>query len=1099
MEPIAVLVGAVACLLPVALLVGLVVSVSRLSEVRRRLMELEQGILQNQHGLIELGGQNQRLHARLLELEAWASRAASAAAHPAIGTPMQASVDQRWQTPLPAGAYAPVDPSSPADAADAHGAGAAQLPPASDRPNVGATAYEPSAEAPSEPALAAESAPANAATPSASTPGAPIQAAQSQTNLGAASAAPASSSVNAAPAKAASAPSSPYAPAFPASSDPTGPSSAGGGPPGGGGAGSAPPEPSPSEPISWEEWIGVKGLAAVGSVILLLAGFYFFQYSIERGLIPPPVRFALGMAAGIACLGVAELRLRGRYEVAASWLSGAGIGLLYVAAWAGRGLYELYPPLVAGILMAATTVACVVIAEKRRSYSTALLGLVGGFLTPIALSTGSDRPIPLFAYLLVLDGAMIALDVRRGWRGLAYFALGATALYQFAWLFLRMDGDTRFIGAGVLVAFLLLFAVLPAWLAERQNEPEKWRILQLLSAGVGTALVVMLSLQANFTENLGATALQLIAIAAACAWIGRRDGRAASLGALGTQASLLASFAGHLSATQGWALAAISFACALPNVAVYLRFPQPATRHTAFLAAGAAVMLAVAASLLGTSASASPRLALLGASYALAVLISARRGEGARVMLTIGCVAAVAAAIAIEGGALPFTATTRLGALVLLAALAQVAGLVPKAPAVRQSADLVALVVACAFAFTLVMPGPRLPDVPLHVGRGLLFLLAAFAAARSGLGRSLFAATAVSAGVALLLEERGAPAMAVSLVSVCVAIAAPLLFRRLGERHGAWRAAGAAPLLFLLPLYFDFVHVFGDRFIGALPLVLAVLALVATNLVRRVPPPEAVRLSATVWTVGSAAALITLAIPMQLEEQWLTIGWALEAAVFCALFRRYDHVGLKYTALGLGLLVFVRLALNPFVFDYELRSTLRLINWISYTYLVPAVAFGAAYALLAKVEGPRRRSWEPTLFGGPLVGGLFGFMTFVLVFLWLNLMVFDFYATGPNLTIPTDRMPARDLTLSIAWAAYALVLATIGVARKSRALRYASLTLLLLTCGKVFLYDLGNLSDLYRVASLVGLALTLIVISLGYRRFVFTDDPDDGPQEGNAP
>ncbi|MEM6955853.1 MAG: hypothetical protein AAF645_09190, partial [Myxococcota bacterium] len=90
MEPIAVLVGAVACLLPVALLVGLVVSVSRLSEVRRRLMELEQGILQNQHGLIELGGQNQRLHARLLELEAWASRTASAAAPPASGTPMQA-------------------------------------------------------------------------------------------------------------------------------------------------------------------------------------------------------------------------------------------------------------------------------------------------------------------------------------------------------------------------------------------------------------------------------------------------------------------------------------------------------------------------------------------------------------------------------------------------------------------------------------------------------------------------------------------------------------------------------------------------------------------------------------------------------------------------------------------------------------------------------------------------------------------------------------------------------------------------------------------------------------------------------------------------
>jgi uncharacterized membrane protein len=42
-----------------------------------------------------------------------------------------------------------------------------------------------------------------------------------------------------------------------------------------------------------------------------------------------------------------------------------------------------------------------------------------------------------------------------------------------------------------------------------------------------------------------------------------------------------------------------------------------------------------------------------------------------------------------------------------------------------------------------------------------------------------------------------------------------------------------------------------------------------------------------------------------------------------------------------------------------------------------------------------------------------------------------------------------------------------------------------LTIGKVFLYDLGQLRDLYRVASLVGLAVSLILVSLAYQRFVF--------------
>ena len=47
------------------------------------------------------------------------------------------------------------------------------------------------------------------------------------------------------------------------------------------------------------------------------------------------------------------------------------------------------------------------------------------------------------------------------------------------------------------------------------------------------------------------------------------------------------------------------------------------------------------------------------------------------------------------------------------------------------------------------------------------------------------------------------------------------------------------------------------------------------------------------------------------------------------------------------------------------------------------------------------------------------------------------------------------------------------------------MSVVLVTAGKVFLYDLSHLHDLYRVASLVGLALSLMLISLAYQRFVF--------------
>ncbi len=80
--------------------------------------------------------------------------------------------------------------------------------------------------------------------------------------------------------------------------------------------------------------------------------------------------------------------------------------------------------------------------------------------------------------------------------------------------------------------------------------------------------------------------------------------------------------------------------------------------------------------------------------------------------------------------------------------------------------------------------------------------------------------------------------------------------------------------------------------------------------------------------------------------------------------------------------------------------------------------------------------------------------------------------------------------MSISWGIYALAMLAFGVWRKSSGLRKLSLVLLLVTCGKVFLYDLSHLRELYRVMSLAGLAVSLIVVSLSYQRFVFSNDEE---------
>jgi uncharacterized membrane protein len=328
-----------------------------------------------------------------------------------------------------------------------------------------------------------------------------------------------------------------------------------------------------------------------------------------------------------------------------------------------------------------------------------------------------------------------------------------------------------------------------------------------------------------------------------------------------------------------------------------------------------------------------------------------------------------------------------------------------------------------------------------------------------------------------------------SIAAMLLFAVLPTMMPRLRETRWAWRTAALSPIVFFEPLHHAWTWAFGPTFVGLLPVLLAVLMLGLVLAARTSNDDnQGVRLSAIVWLAGAAMLFVTVAIPLQLDRSWITIGWALEAMALLALHRRLDHAGLKWVAVVLFAAVCSRLLLNPYVLGYYDRGAIRIFNWLSYTYLVPAATLAIGAWLLGSIEKERAREWEraiiPESMTSPIAGTLFA-ASLVVLFAWLNLTIVDWYASGPYLAIPYDRMPARDLTISIAWAVYGVFVLALGMWKDSTALRMASLLIILVTAGKVFLYDLSNLEDLYRVAALVGLAFSLLTISLAYQRFVF--------------
>jgi uncharacterized membrane protein len=205
---------------------------------------------------------------------------------------------------------------------------------------------------------------------------------------------------------------------------------------------SASPKPAVFTPprATLEERFGTQWVVWIGGIALALGAIFLVRYTVEMGLLGPGVRIFL--AAVFSAILVAAGEWARRNEIAAGIvpissrhipgiLTAAGTIAAYATVYAAFTLYGFLSPAAAFVLLGLVALATLA-AALLHGPALAGLGLVGAFITPVLVTTGSADYWALYVYLAIVTAAAFALARVRLWRWLAITATVLGVLWTWA-------------------------------------------------------------------------------------------------------------------------------------------------------------------------------------------------------------------------------------------------------------------------------------------------------------------------------------------------------------------------------------------------------------------------------------------------------------------------------------------------------------------------------------------------------------------------------------------------------------------------------------------------------------------------------------------
>jgi uncharacterized membrane protein len=230
--------------------------------------------------------------------------------------------------------------------------------------------------------------------------------------------------------------------------------------------------------------------------------------------------------------------------------------------------------------------------------------------------------------------------------------------------------------------------------------------------------------------------------------------------------------------------------------------------------------------------------------------------------------------------------------------------------------------------------------------------------------------------------------------------------------------------------------------------------------------------------IAVALTFVTIAIPIQLRSNWITIAWAVEGVAILWAGLEIQSVRLRAHAFGLFALAFFKFLFWDTPYGYRPAFTPIFNRYFLSSLAVVGCYLVAVY--LFERAGRRKLVNERVTM---LMIALGAALTF-----WLLISIENItYFTGRALAEKNMEDAAHirwlgQMALSVVWAAYAAALAAYGFVRRVAVIRWAALVLFAFTVVKVMLVDIAELQKLYRIIVFAVLGILLLLVSWGYHR-----------------